>query len=212
MLVCKLCEAELEGEHWKCTDASCGQALCNGCFYEEGHNEAHKVRQVKGSMLDRPLFSYEDPITGNRLFLGNYVAALPGSATIEDNKISCVLTLIQLGDKDDPLFEEMQTLAAVYKEKSTVKVNDAVMYHVIPMPDVISPQALPAGLQPLEEGTCFIDAGLQKGNVLVHCQVSLICLFVFVLMLIKMLERGEALSDAVSGLDVNAGIEDERSN
>ena len=164
---CGTCDEELFDSFWKCSE--CSETVCEPCFFEEGHEHKEAMVQHRAKLPDRALFVYECPITQNKLILGNYASALPGSHTIGDHNVRCVLTLIQFGDPDDPLHEAMASLETLYQNGATAD-NDGVRYHVIQMPDVISPNALPRGMFVLEESTCFIDAGLQKGNVLVHCQ------------------------------------------
>lgn len=118
---------------------------------------------------DRPLFSHKDPVTGNELILGNMNGAFPGAKTLKDCNIVAVLSLLQFGDVNDPLNAAMKPLEDVYRDRVTVRhAESGVRYHLIQMPDVISPTALPKEMKVLEEATCFIDAALQKGNVLVH--------------------------------------------
>jgi hypothetical protein len=86
---------------------------------------------VKGVALDHFLFKMPDPLTGNTVFLGNYACALPGrlledsgalfqfvafhlqtcvlrvcvwspgSATLKENGIKFVLTLMCFGDVEE---------------------------------------------------------------------------------------------------------------
>jgi hypothetical protein len=131
------------------------------------------MSQVRAKLPDRPLFFYEDPITQNRLYLGNFVGATPGSETLRQHDIRFVLTLIDFSSSGDSSAadEEMAQLRQVYSGgKKTTAEERSIRYHLIPMPDVLSPERLPPSTRSvLEEATCFIDAGLQQGSVLVHC-------------------------------------------
>ncbi len=168
--LCKLCSGDLDTEDffWRCK--ACAALFCENCFFDAGHPE-HKdqTERCKSKLPDRPLFFYEDPITQNRLYLGNFVAATPGSETLRQHDIRFVLTLIDFADDGDSL-DEMERLRQVYEGGKTNAEERSIRYHLIPMPDVLSPERLPSSVRSvLEEATCFIDAGLQQGSVLVHC-------------------------------------------
>ncbi len=195
---CGLCGAELE-RYWKC--ATCGAALCEPCFFEERH--AHPMEQRASALPDRALFSYVDPVTGHSVFLGNCVGATPGSATLRLHDIGCVLTLIDFGEGEtEALRDEVRRLRELYSSgRRTVELTGSQLwYHLIPMPDVLSPERLPPGTkQVLEEATCFLDAALAKGNVLVHCQRGE--KRSPTVMLAWMATRGVAVTEAIELLD-----------
>jgi hypothetical protein len=197
---CKLCSASLDtlGFFYNCT--TCSETLCELCFFEEGHE--HKMDQHRAALPDRSLFFYEDPITQKRLYLGNFVGATPGSETLRQHDIRFILTLIDFADEVEShaANQEMDALRAVYSGGKVNAEERSIRYHLIPMPDVLSPERLPAALKSvLEEATCFIDAGLQQGSVLVHCQRGekrSPTIF-----LAWMLTRGIKISDAIEMLD-----------
>ena len=196
---CRLCGSEFEGAFWICE--TCPAALCEPCFFEEGHG--HKMVQNRAALPDRVLFQYQDPITLNSVYLGNCVGAAPGSHALANTpEIRFVLTLIDLGPQEEGRSDGMEKLRSLYADKkATVEHGESgVRYHLIPMPDVLSPERLPPGCaQVLEEATCFIDAALQKGSVLVHCQKGEKRSPTVVLA--WMLTRGVKVNEAVDALD-----------
>lgn len=111
-----------------------------------------------------------DPLTQGTVYLGNYVCALPDSKTIREHDIGFVVTLMCFGGAEEALRDDVVELQQLYSQGRTVKRGD-VTYHLIEMPDVMTPARLSkAEAFVLEEATCFIDAALHKGaNVLVHC-------------------------------------------
>lgn len=116
-----------------------------------------------------------DPLTGNWVLLGNYSCALPESHTLRDNDVAFVVTLMSFGvgeDAEDDVAELRKLYAGTSGSRTAVVERDGrrVGYHLVEMPDVTTPELLRGAERfVLEEATCFVDAALQRGNVLLHC-------------------------------------------
>ena len=119
----------------------------------------------------------KDKVTGNKVFLSNHVGALPNSKTIKENEIRFVVSLLNFweGSKQEGEEEELSELRRLYygeggERKRVVESVGGVIYHLVDIADYYDPSLVEKRHPELfEEACCFIDAGLRKGNVLVHC-------------------------------------------
>jgi len=129
------------------------------------------------------LFSYTDPTSGHKLFLGQLPTALPNSLTIQENDIKSVLSVIDL--EDDPQIKSNRNkiiLREIYYDKSNLPVTGysktslfkGILYHHINLADFANPDlvfdkhySLP---HLFAESISFIDSVLNNGNILIHCE------------------------------------------
>jgi len=157
----------------------CKFQMCENCFLDE-ETHIHPLEEISGDNEEDVLFSYQDKITGNTLFLGQVQTALPYSLTIMEHQIKSVLSVIDI--ESDPKKERNKTKMALRNvyyppdKQSYYRtiLHQDILYHHINLPDFANPDLVFDKHYSIPhlfgESISFINSAIEKGNVLVHCE------------------------------------------
>jgi len=178
--ICGACDENisLDVTIYKCS--TCMFYMCETCFINEENHE-HPLVEMTEQKEEILLYSYTDPTSGNKLFLGQLPTALPNSQTIQENDIKSVLSVIDLDDNDPQIKSNRNKtiLRGVYYNNlpiagSKTSLFQGILYHHINLSDFANPDlvfdkhySLP---HLFAESISFIDSVLNTGNVLIHCE------------------------------------------
>jgi len=153
--------------------------MCENCFIDE-ETHIHPLEEISKDNEEVVLYSYQDKITGNTLFLGQVQTALPYSFTIMEHQIKSVLSVIDIEpDPKKELNRTKLTLRNVYyppDKQSYYRtiLHQDILYHHINLPDFANPDLVFDKHYSIPhlfgESISFINSALEYGNVLVHCE------------------------------------------